>query len=70
MTRIASAWMKFPEGELPYYSITPDKNLTPIVITEDHRFTLREIEQKTGNPNAPTHYLDMWKVKKDKTEEL
>ena len=66
MTKIASVWLKMTENGEPYFSITPDKNLVPITITEDTRLSLKEVKNKSDNPNAPTHYLDMWKVDKNK----
>lgn len=63
MTIIGAAWLKQREEDKSmYYSISVDKAVLPLTITEDKGLILKENKNKftSGNDKAPDFYLEMY----------
>lgn len=68
MTTIGAAWIKtYDKGDY-YYSITFDKAILPLTITEDKRLIMKENKNKQNNEKAPNFYVDIFVPDKTKTE--
>lgn len=73
MTTIGAAWLKQREdNNSMYYSISIDKAVLPLTITEDKGLILKENKNKLpgGNDKAPDFWLEMYSREKqeDKKE--
>lgn len=71
MTTIGAAWIKQRENTNDYYySISIDKAILPLTLTEEKRLILKENKNKGTNEKAPDFYLDLFvPIKQDDKEE-
>lgn len=68
MTTIGAAWIKTNDKGDYYYSITFDKAILPLTITEGKRLIMKENKNKQNNEKAPNFYVDIFVPDKTKTE--
>lgn len=68
MTVIGAAWIKSSDNGGYFYSITLDKGILPLTLTEDKRLIMRENKNKQNNEKAPDFYLDIFVPDKSKAE--
>lgn len=68
MTTIGATWIKNNDKGDYYYSITFDKAILPLTITEDKRLIMKENKNKQNKEKAPNFYVDIFVPDKTKAE--